>query len=45
MKRTLAQFAIIFSSLDKRYIQILILISVIAMLVLGAGAPGGVGPF
>jgi len=45
MKKTFAQFGITFSKNHKNYIRIFLFLVLLAMLVLGAGAPDGSGPF
>jgi hypothetical protein len=44
MKNTLARFVIISSKIQKRHIQLFVILLTLAMLVLGAGAPDGAGP-
>ena len=44
MKNTVVQLSLALSKIEKRHIQIVIILLAVAMLVLGAGAPYGPGP-
>ncbi len=43
MKTTFSRFALSISNVNKKYLQIALMILVLAMLVLGAGAPEVIG--
>lgn len=45
MKNAFVQFSLALSKIQKQHIQLIIILIALAVLVLGAGAPDGSGPF